>query len=338
MNPAVRKIADAVLYEGYLLYPYRTSSVKNQQRWTFGALYPRALADRCAGRSQFVSQFLIESTGEPELDVLVRFRDAAEAREVGIGRFAFEGGDGRSVEGAVDLQLARISPSLFKATLSVTNTASNDDQHSVLEAAHAILEIKHGVFVSLTDPPPEFCDEAAGCRNDGVWPVLTGEPGSRTCLLISPIILYDYPQIAPESAGDLFDGTEIDEILSLRILTLTDGEKIEIRGGDERARALLHRTESLSRQDWLRLHGARRDPNPLFKRGDRVRLRPRKRADIFDLALAGQIAEIDSIETDFEGRMHLAVVIENDPGKDLGVMRQPGHRFFFSPEEVEAIP
>src|SRR5271155_3704577 len=73
------------------------------------------------------------------------------------------------------------------------------------------------------------------------------------------------------------------------------------------------------------------------RKGDLVRLRPRQGGDIFDLALAGQIAIIESIEQDYEGKVHLAVVLDDDPGKDLGVLRQPGHRFFFSPEEVEPI-
>jgi hydrogenase maturation protease len=74
-----------------------------------------------------------------------------------------------------------------------------------------------------------------------------------------------------------------------------------------------------------------------IRKGDLVRLRPRQGGDIFDLALAGQIAIVESIEQDYEGKVHLAVVLDDDPGKDLGVLRQPGHRFFFAPEEVEPI-
>ncbi len=73
------------------------------------------------------------------------------------------------------------------------------------------------------------------------------------------------------------------------------------------------------------------------KKGDRVRLRPRKGGDVFDLALAGQTAAIESIEQDYEGKLHLAVVLEDDPGKDLGVLRQPGHRFFFTADEIEFV-
>jgi hydrogenase maturation protease len=73
------------------------------------------------------------------------------------------------------------------------------------------------------------------------------------------------------------------------------------------------------------------------KVGDRVRLRPGKRADIFDLALAGKTAVIESIEQDYEGKLHLCVVADDDPGRDIGMMRQTGHRFFFFPEEVEPM-
>jgi hypothetical protein len=73
------------------------------------------------------------------------------------------------------------------------------------------------------------------------------------------------------------------------------------------------------------------------RQGDRVRLRPQGRADILDLALAGRTATIEAIEQDFEGRVYLAVLVDDDPGKDLGALRQPGHRFFFQPEEVEPL-
>ena len=176
--------------------------------------------------------------------------------------------------------------------------------------------------------------------------MLVGESGRRDTMLGSPIILYDYPQIAPESAGDLFDSTEIDEILTLRILTLTDEEKDEMRRSDERARRILERLESSPPEHLLELHGriSTMQSSPLavdertgFKKGDRVRLRPRKRADIFDTLLEGKVAIIEAVEQDFENKIHFAVVIEDDPGRDLGEMRQIGHRFFFSPEEVEPL-
>lgn len=74
-----------------------------------------------------------------------------------------------------------------------------------------------------------------------------------------------------------------------------------------------------------------------LRRGDRVRLRPRAGGDVFDLALAGKTAAVESIEQDYEGNLHVCVVVEDDPGRDIGLMRQPGHRFFFTPQEVEPI-
>ncbi len=123
-------------------------------------------------------------------------------------------------------------------------TATKRCMHS-LASAHAVLQIRDGEFVSQIDPPEEFREAAAACQNTGVWPVLVGDSGARDTMLGSPIILYDYPQVAPESKGDLFDSTEIDEILTLRILTLTDAEKEEMRRTDERARRILERLESV---------------------------------------------------------------------------------------------
>ena len=180
-----------------------------------------------------------------------------------------------------------------------------------------------------------------------------GDPEKRDSILVSPIILEDYPRIAAESAGDLFDATEIDEILTLRILTLTDAEKQAMRGGDDRARRLLERTESLTAKQLLALHGrmtardadsGRRDACTTISGGDsgfhlgqRVRLQPRGGADAFDIILRGKMATIQSLEQDFEGQVHLCVTIDEDPGRDLGATGQPGHRFFFRPEEVEGL-
>ncbi|HMA34044.1 MAG TPA: hypothetical protein VKY74_06135, partial [Chloroflexia bacterium] len=129
-------------------------------------------------------------------------------------------------------------------------------------STHTLLEVRAGAFVSLLDPPAPYQASAAACRNTGTWPVLVGDEGAQDLLLSSPIILYDYPEIAPESPGDLFDGTEIDEILTLRILTMTDAEKQEMRQSDPRARALLERTEALPPAQLQQLHGALRTLGP----------------------------------------------------------------------------
>jgi hypothetical protein len=225
-----------------------------------------------------------------------------------------------------------------------------------------ILQLRNGEFASQVDPPETLRDAIAGCENTGVWPVLVGDNGSRDTMLGSPIILYDYPQVALESRGDLFDATEIDEILILRILTLTDQEKEEMRRSDEHARRILERLEATPPEHLLELHGTIRGMRPSrgdgwsawdtfeakpvpsaavsgmpLGKGDRVRLRPQKRADIFDTLLEGKIAIIEAVEQDFDGTIHFAVVLEDDPGRDLGEMRQAGHRFFFSIDEVQPI-
>ncbi len=382
----VDKIARAVLYEGYLLYPYRHSALKNQQRWNFGVLYPPAWAARQTGSDRSYFQMECVALGSPEarLDISVRFlqllsREQAVEQSINVSALSVSEltanphSDSISLpgplEGQVEIFALPIRPDLFCLTVQFRNTTrcaaeTRDDalMHS-FASAHAVLRISNGEFASQTDPPDEFRDAVTACQNTGVWPVLVGENGARDTMLGSPIILYDYPQIAPESKGDLFDGTEIDEILTLRILTLTDEEKQEMRRSDERARRILERLETSPPEDLLELHGAMRNLQqrqndawsawdtvegpPLgtaavsgieLKKGDRVRLRPGKRADIFDTLLQGKIAIIESVEQDFEGNIHFAVVLEDDPGRDFGEMRQAGHRFFFSIEEVELLP
>ena len=209
-----------------------------------------------------------------------------------------------------------------------------------LASVHTITSHRYGgEFISQIDPPEALREAADSCENIGAWPVLVGRVGESVAMLASPIILDDYPAIAPESPGDYFDCTEVDEILTLRVLTLTDDEKRTMRETDPRSRTLLDRTESLSEDDLLRLHGVVRSRRgDSLRRGDRVSLRPRDRGDVFDVTLRGMSATISSIEQDFEGRTFFAVTIDEDPGKDLGAEGKPGHRFFFHADEVEPLP
>jgi hypothetical protein len=175
--------------------------------------------------------------------------------------------DKASVAGMIELTAERLREGVFKLTTRISNTSRIEGRRPVsreealarsLVSAHTILELRDGEFVSLVDPPETYRDFAQACQNVGTWPVLVGEAGQRDTMLSSPIILYDYPQIAPESPGDLFDGAEIDEILSLRIMTMTEEEKREMRESDERARQILERTETLPEEQLIKLHGALR--------------------------------------------------------------------------------
>jgi hydrogenase maturation protease len=438
----IRDVANAVLYEGYILYPYRPSSIKNRQRWTFGGVFPRNFSGSDPHHLQ--TEMLVEGGDDTELDLNIRFL-AILSREIGrleqpIGAMPTVGEpnftlvpsldlDGRRLlaweeaaereiaevvqlgaiaraERGIDLDFdatrtmepvqdaagaihavlirsstrlcARVSVSaqrlagnLFCVTLKIDNLSPlpaaarldrNAAQPYAFASTHAICTLRAGNFISLLDPPDSCRAAAAACRNEGLWPVLVGMEGDRDAMLASPIILYDYPQIAPESAGDLFDGTEIDEILTLRILAMTDAEKAEMIAADGRARALLERTHALSAADLAALHGVmhptaeRRTPRDSIGAcghgpklvsligggrdlavGDEVRLKPKAGGDIFDLALTDQVAIISAIERDFEDRIHVAVTLRDDPGRDLGEAGFPGHRFFFSQDELEPL-
>jgi hypothetical protein len=405
---SVSAIASAVLYEGYILYPYGPNALKNRQRWTFGAVFPREYVQTSGGDPyQLQVQCLVVGGAEAKIEARLRFLQivmrTVEAANGDGGRsvpvlevdgtrylaweeaieqevilsalgvvellegpvdkaFNIGAHDARelvfrpdgtvagalvrraeALSGTLTASAAEAGTNVFRLTLQVENhTLLAVDKRSIRALAqphsfastHILLGMSDGEFVSLMDPPPSLVDAVAGCDNQGLWPVLVGHSGTRDMMLAAPIILYDYPQIAPESPGDLFDSTEIDEILSLRILTMTDLEKRDMAAVDARARALLERTERLGAAEFARLHGSMRPP---FAVGDRVRLRPRRRADIMDTVLDGKIAIIEAIERDFEDRVHLAVTMLDDPGRDFALDRMPGHRFFFAPDEVENL-
>lgn len=291
----VEAIANAVLYEGYLLYPYRASAVKNQKRWNFGVLSPPG----CGGDSSMQTEVLLQSSPSMELNVRLRFlqlvaRDEswqeATEREVAVSltgipatsrqhAFSFPGGRETGgtvqrrwepIQGLLAIEVTDLRDGLIRLRARIANTGSCEaveaNRGEVLlrsfVSTHTIFQVRNGEFVSLLDPPGALRDLAGACRNQGTWPVLAGGEGQRDTMLSAPIILYDYPQIAPESPGALFDGTEIDEILTLRILTMTDEEKKEMAEADSRAREILERTESMPAEQFLKMHGAIRGWKP----------------------------------------------------------------------------
>jgi hypothetical protein len=306
-DDVVRRIADAVLYEGYLLWPYRKSALKNQQRFTFGGVYPPAWEDA----SDMQAQVLLEGQPDARVEVEVRFlqvvrrqvlridspdRPAEEVeeleadgerfvsweeaveREAGVGPLRIDAGEQlepiaggairrswHSLQGRVSLARESLRPGLQRLTLRIANTTPwagagrEHALHRTLCSTHAVLRSEDGAWVSLTDPPSHVRVQAEACENTGLWPVLVGEPGERSALLASPIILSDHPEIAPESPGNLFDSGEIDQMLVLNILAMTDEERRDMRDADPRAREILERTEALSEEEIMRLHGAVRE-------------------------------------------------------------------------------
>jgi hypothetical protein len=436
-----KKVADAVLYEGYVLYPYRASSVKNQVRFQFGVVVPRGYAEGAGSEPwSMQTECLVEPRGAPTLTVKVRFLhvqarrleeavdgDFRPAERLEVGGKSFVPWD-EGVERELDLEAVPLRPGLER-TLPIAISAGIDAEavrgqgeraagrilreraalHGAVrlsvEAAgeflkvrvriensspwsggvaatrdeavrrslvgtHTLLAVRGGAFVSLLDPPAEAADFAASCRNEHTYPVLLGPEGARDEMLSSPIILYDHPAVAPESPGDLCDATEIDEILTLRVMTLTDAEKVEARATDERARAIIERSDAIPPEVFERLHGAVRAVaagqappeapwasefeaflNPpgtvppadaavevagvRIQKGARVRLRPRRRADAMDAFLEGHVGRVEAVYLDLEDRTYVAVTVEDDPAAELHSWF--GRFFYFDPSEIEPV-
>ncbi len=437
---AARRVADAVRDEGYLLYPYRSTSSKNQIRWQFGVLGPPGAAGAGTGEeATMVSECLLrplaESLAPAELTIHLRFLqlqlraveaaradgfvpveelrvagtsvigwDEAVEREVLLGPFTLQdlcagqvlvvpvevagGSDVESLheDGTVVGRLVRTrcelravvtvsverlqAERLLRLRLEVENVGATEVaadrviQRSFI-GAHLLVEAAHAGFVSLVDPPADAVAAAAGCRQHRCWPVLAGPAGSDDVVLVSPIILEDHPQLAEQSAGPLFDSTEIDEILTLRVMTMTDEEKAQARATDPRAAEIIDRCSEVSPEDLMLLHGVLRDPHALEPdpvpwwdpgvdqsvrpevdavmvgavavcAGSRVRLRPTRRADAQDLFYAGRTARVTAVLGDVDGGTHVAVVVEDDPAAELHDWY--GRYLYFAPDELEPLP
>jgi hypothetical protein len=458
----VRRIADAVLYEGYILYPYRASAQKNRSRWQFGVLMPPGyVAADPSESSTMRAECVFEHRGEPTVEVTVRFLQVQRRRTDGavkdvsvptvwdeaveqevtetvaaqalfgggaVTRFTVPGGgDTETTSGArvvwrreplTGTLWVRATPlpgpwQAARLTVQVTNesecpiqSASNpvvrdgsdkmadfaigpvaDDSGgyggssprretalpAALIAAHLIITVSGGAFLSMTDPPEWASPQVAACHNTGCWPVLAGPESSREVMLAAPIILPDHPQVASESPGELYDGTEIDEILTLRTLALSAEEKAAARATDPRAAALIDRVEAMDAQSIAQLHGTIRSMSPSqpagpvssagegeqvpwwdpgadtsvspgtdsvviaghrVARGSRVILRPgRRRADAQDMFLAGRAALVEAVLLDVDDTAYLAVTLADDPAADLQAAH--GRFLYFAPDEVE---
>lgn len=431
----VRAVADAVLYEGYLLYPYRANSSKNQARWQFGVLGPAGAADDGLGEDDSLSAQVVVAPGaDPRVSIVVRFLqlqhrgvesdtgdgrfepvdelvsgprswlrwDEAVEREMSFGPLRLDsdlpqtlpievdaGTDIETVDGGrlvrtrralhARLQIAADHDDGFvRLTMTVRNTASpvdnKEDSIAVsLIGTHLVAEIIDGEFVSLLEPPASADSVVARCRHHRCFPVLAGPAGDHSLMLVSPIILYDHPEIAEQSEGALYDSTEIDEILTLRIMTMTDDEKAAARATDPLAAQIIDRCDSMSPEALLNLHGVLRDPHaaddpgglipeipdgvewwdPLadnavqpeidavlvngvrVSRGSRVRLHPSRRADAQDLFFADRVARVTSVHETVDGDQHVGVVLEDDPAADLHEWY--GRYLYFAPDEVEPL-
>lgn len=427
-----RAVADAVLYEGYLLYPYRANSPKNRSRWQFGVLGPPGAAASGLGEEPSLSaEFVFEPGTDPVLTWTVRFLqlqrrqvidgagvaraelavgdrswlswDEAVAREIVVGPAAPgnlvraltvpSGSDTEEIVGAAgeavgalvrtrqplagelaldverDGRFLRLAAEVRNVAAPATDT--DDALARSLIGAHIIAEATGGQFVSALEPPAGAAAAVERCDRHRCFPVLAGPPGDRDLLLITPIILYDHPEIAEQSEQALFDSTEIDEILTLRVMTMTDDEKAQARATDARAGEIIDRCDAITPEAMRQLHGVLRDPQSgrsplipevpegidwwdpaadgavrpeadavpvsgvLVRAGSRVRLHPSRRADAQDLFTAGRSARVVSVHEDVDGQTHVGVVLDDDPAADLHEWF--GRYLYFAPDELEPL-
>jgi hypothetical protein len=229
-----------------------------------------------------------------------------------------------------------------------------------------MLTAQDAEFVSVIDPPDDAKEAVARCSQRRCWPVLAGTEGQTDVVLALPIILYDHPEVAEQSVGALFDSTEIDEILTLRVMTLTDEEKAQARATDAHAAAIIDRCEQMSPQELQGLHGILRDPHAgtstltgddwwqaeaaaevtpetdavlvggvRVARGSLVRLHPSRRADAQDLFYADQEARVSGVHVDLDGETHVAVSLVDDPAAEM--LDWYGRYLYFAPDELEPL-
>jgi hypothetical protein len=436
MNPfaPALDIANAVLYEGYILYPYTASARKNRIRWQFGVVVPKAYAAAGTGEpAESQTEILLECGPETHVEARVRFLQV-EARQVEAwDGFAYEPvqsldagaqahlsfdegverevsirfrpwndrhavvpiafGDDEKLESLRDardepcgrivrrrwplhgLIKAQCEPvaghsNLRKVRIRVENNSSvvPGERSSALRTSfvstHTLLFAQRGAFLSALDPPQTIAATPVPLVNRHTWPVLVGDESADAqrspLVLSSPIILYDFPAVAPQSEGDTFDATEVDELMMLSVLSLSDEERDEARATDPRARAIVERAERFGPEELGRLHGTLlhtkhdppRMPDPFaaldvpgmdcifvggtkVSKGSTVRLHPKRRADVWDAFLDGQVATVRAIHQDVENQMYVAVTVDADPASDLHDWY--GRAFFFYPDEVEPI-
>jgi hypothetical protein len=384
MVDALEELIESLLFEGYALYPYTPDSTKNATPTPFGILYPNAYArtlesafDRLELRAE------LDAAPDAVLWAEVRFlsRDG-ERHHVSAQRVAAPGGMlaalldepmrkrvrvPREAGTALGVELSLRARTLGSGHHEVTFVVKNrtrmhaggeggrvnraDALASALLSTHPILRVSGGRFRS----PLERAYD-----NVNTFPVLATP--ADDVILGAAIMLGDHPQIAPESHGSLFDGTEIEEALLLHLQALSDGERAAIGGQDPALRAALARAAAATPADLAALHGrvTLRDPQTdsppteppgicdptlgeesvevdgrSFVRGGRVRLRPGPDTDLQARMLDGRTATVERIMVAYDGRVHLGVTIDGDPGQSL--LRESGRLLYFFPPEVEVI-
>ena len=365
MSETLDQLVDSLLYEGYALYPYTPGATKNATPTLFGIVYPPAYAARHDNTFDHLElDCLAEPSPGAQLAAEVRFlapsgvRHQAEERRAELPPVRpFDGELSEHFElGSLALRLSLScttqSDGRVRISLRVENHTLAPHAHERAEAlwssfisTHPILRLSAGRFISPLE---------TDCRSVNTWPVLASPDDD--VMLGAAIVLPDHPSLAPESLGNLFDSTEIEEALLLHVQALSDEERAEIERQDPRVKEMVARAAATTLDELLALHGrlTLQPPSPSaavpdpsageafadadgkrFRRGGKVLLRPGPDADVHARMLDGRTATIERIYVAYDGKVHLGVTVDDDPGRDL--MRETGRFLFFFPPEVEVV-
>lgn len=376
----VDELLRTLLYEGYALYPYTPGATKNATPTPFGICYPPAYAAAAPTTFDHLRMVAIaEADVDAHLAVEAHFlepsgiRHEAAARRVDLPATALADlalepvtvlFAGEAVRGRARMSAQPLGARLWRITTCVHNATDVPEgldrgaalRHALL-STHVLARIAGdgARFLSVVDPPEHAAPAAMTCVQVNTFPVLASD--ADDALLGAAIVLPDHPQLAPESRGDLFDGTEIEEALLLHVLALSDGERDEIAAQDPAVRAMIERAVAATPEDIRRLHGrvVVSDPAPpadgadrevrgeeefvvdgvRYRRGDHVRLHAADDHAAHDHLLDGRTATIERIYVDYADQVHLCVTVDDDPGQAL--MRDIGRYLYFKPSEVERL-
>jgi hypothetical protein len=365
VNAALEELLGTLLYEGYALYPYTPGATKNATPTPFGIVYPPVYARATPSTfDKLRMQGVARAGGDAVLSGQVRFLQGAGGGHQAVPRRLEAAGrtladlaatphvepfEHGGLHGRLRMSTEDLGEGRWRVMLCVHNTTPVEDgldragalARSLL-STHPVLTIDGGRFVSPLEAPE--------AESVNTFPVLATD--ADDALLGAAIMLPDHPRLAPESRGDLFDGTEIEEALLLHVLALSDDEREAIAAADLAVRAMVARAAAATPEDVIALHGRTTlsDPAPphaeppgerevvvdgvMYRLGDKVVLRLEHRTDPYDQILNGRVATVERIYFDTEDKLYFGVTVDDDPGQEL--MRETGRFLFFFTGELEA--
>ncbi len=383
MHEALAALVDSLLYEGYALYPYTPGATKNATPTPFGIVYPPAYAvDSAVTFDHLRLDCVLETADDALLTGTALFLQPSGKRHQGVPRkleigpvavsklaagqgeefnYSAEGAEAPDLDGRVRLRAVALEDGRWRVRMCVHNTTAVEippdgmDRSQALLASmistHVVVESSAGQFVSPLERDGEAGAAVAGCESVNTFPVLASPRDDA--ILGAAIVLPDHPKLAPESLGNLFDNTEIEEALLLHVHALSEDEREEISRQDPAVAEMVERAAATTPEQIMDLHGRLelKDPEPghpnpgelevevdrgVIRKGGRVILRPKPNGrDLYDTLLAGRTATVERIYYDYDDEIHVGVTVDGDASQEL--FRETGRYIFFKGHEVEPV-